>query len=227
MINHIQAHQTLKQIVADALADASEHSAGPAVAQAAQQVAARAVAVWQRKLRDGQSDPVSRGAALGALVDLSDRCDMAALDPAAQALASDWEPEALALLGTLPVGGLGDALAGLLALARHALERSGGFVQGLDGLVQNLDDSDFVLALPAMRGAFSWLPARERGQFAQQVAALHGKGQGGDWRQLLARLPSEDNVLALAAAQRDERAAIARLRHWGAWPGDDTQKEGA
>ena len=224
---HIHAHQTLKHIVADALADAGEHSASPAVAQAAQQVAARAVAVWQRKLRDGQSDPVSRGAALGALVDLADRCDMAALDPAAQALASDWEVQALGLLGTLPVGGLGDALAGLLALARHALERSSGFVQGLDGLVQNLDDSEFVLALPAMRGAFSWLPARERGQFAQQVAALHGKGQGGDWRQLLARLPSEDNVLALAAAQRDERAAIARLMHWGAWPNDDTHKEGA
>jgi hypothetical protein len=243
---HIHAHQTIKQIVADALADAADlapavpvapaaaaalapsqpgaGAAAPSAAvQAAQQVAARAVAVWQRKLRDGQSDPVSRGAALGALVDLSDRCDMAVLDRAAQALTSDWEVQALALLGTLPVGGLGDALAGLLALARHALERSANFVQGLDELVQHLDDGDFVLALPAMRGAFSWLPARERGQFAQQVAALHGKGQGGDWRQLLARLPSEDKVLALAEAQRDERAAVARLMHWGAWPSDEAE----
>ncbi|ARU04957.1 hypothetical protein CCO03_09935 [Comamonas serinivorans] len=239
MTAHIQAHATLKQIVADALADAAPALRGAqgawpvgtspapaaalpaaadhALAQAAQQLAARAVAVWQRKLRDGQSDPVSRGAALGALVDLADRFDMGAVDGRAQAVAQDWEQQALALLGTLPMGGLGDALAGLLALARHALERSAGFVQGLDGLVQNLDDGDFVLALPALRGAFSWLPTRERGEFAQQVAALHGKGQGGDWRQLLARLPSEAGVLALAEAQRDERAAIARLRHWGAW----------
>jgi hypothetical protein len=177
------------------------------------------VAVWQRKLRDAQSDPVSRGAALGALVSLADRFDMGAIDAGASG-SQDWAEQALALLGALPTGALGDALAGLLALARHALERSAGFVQGLDGLVQGLSDHDFVLALPAMRGAFAWLPARERGQFAQQVAGLHGKDGPGDWRQLLARLPSDGDALAQAQAMRDEAAALARLRHWGVWETD-------
>jgi hypothetical protein len=223
MTAHIQAHLTLRQMVADALADGAADLAGDGASsqttEAAHRLAARAVAVWQRKLRDAQSDPVSRGAALGALVSLADRFDMGAIDAGASG-SQDWAEQALALLGALPTGALGDALAGLLALARHALERSAGFVQGLDGLVQGLSDHDFVLALPAMRGAFAWLPARERGQFAQQVAGLHGKDGPGDWRQLLARLPSDGDALAQAQAMRDEAAALARLRHWGVWETD-------
>ena len=215
---HIQAHLTLKQIVADALADAAEFTQ-PHEVRAAQQLAARAVAVWQRKLLDAQSDPVSRGAALGALVALADRFEVPTLG-APNADASDWEAQAMGLLAAMPLAGLGDALAGLLALARLALERSPSFVGGLDGLVQGMNDHDFVLALPAMRGAFSWLPSRERGQFAQQVAGLHGKSGASDWRQLIARLPSEEGALELAKAGRDERAAVARLQHWGIWLGD-------
>ncbi|WP_416050666.1 DUF5682 family protein [Cupriavidus basilensis] len=168
----------------------------------------RALAVWRRKARDPQAAAASRGAALGALASLD--------EPAAPQDGCGDDNSiagALRLLAGLPPASIGDALAGLLALARDVLTDAGGFASGLDGLLQQLDDEAFVQALPAMRMAFAWLPPAERGALARQVLALRG-GEAYGERSLTAPLGAHDPV-DIAAARLLEAAVTARLRYWG------------
>nr|WP_308605901.1 DUF5682 family protein [Massilia sp. DJPM01] len=163
--------------------------------------ALRALAVCRRVAASADAAPVSRGAALGLL------------------LASDADPDggdlASELLASLPPSMVGDALAGLLALARQCLCEDARFVRALDALVRTLDDADFVLALPAMRAAFTWLPTQERGALAADVLKLHGAGHRSQ-RSLTGRLATAPELLARHDAL--ERAAIERLAIWGIAP---------
>lgn len=162
----------------------------------------RVVAVLARKAADTAGDPASRGAALGALVSLD--------EPLGQ--------HPLALLAGLSATHLGDALAGLIALARQELLTDSGFVAGLDRTVTSLDGHAFVGALPALRGAFAWLPPRERGELARRVLAHHGH-EGLSARTLTARTPFDP--VAIATATRTEADLVSTLRTWGAWPAED------
>ncbi|WP_278184953.1 DUF5682 family protein [Mycobacterium talmoniae] len=160
----------------------------------------RIVAVLDRKARCAQSDPASRGAALGALISVADT------------VAAPAElPSPVQVLGSVNTARLGDALAGLLALAREELTVAEDFLVGLDALIRGLGDADFVGALPALRAAFGWLPPRERGELAEAVLALHG-ATGLSRRSLTGRLALDPQVLAAAAAA--EHAAVARLQPW-------------
>nr|WP_229504940.1 DUF5682 family protein [Massilia mucilaginosa] len=163
--------------------------------------ALRALAVCRRVAASMDAAPVSRGAALGLLL-ASDA------DPDAGTLASE-------LLASLPPAMVGDALAGLLALARQSLCQDARFVKALDALVRTLDDADFVLALPAMRAAFTWLPTQERGALAGDVLKLHDAGHRSQ-RSLTGRLATAPALLARHDAL--ERAAIERLAIWGIAP---------
>ncbi|GHU07325.1 hypothetical protein FACS1894158_15460 [Betaproteobacteria bacterium] len=186
---HLRGHLALRQITSDTLANA----ANPTAIEPA-----RALAVWQRKAADAASAPLSRGAALGATLHLSAR---------------SAQDDALQLLRALPVSGLGDALSGLLALAREALLAEPDFAAGLDAIVRALDNADFVTALPAMRDAFSWLPARERGALAEQILTLHDATHLSP-RALTARL-QEVGPEDAARARLAEDAASRRLTEWG------------
>ncbi len=160
----------------------------------------RLLAVLARKARDAAADPLSRGAAIGALYTLDSDNSQRELT------------EALQLLGTLAPARLGDALSGLVALAREALAHEPAFIAGLDALVQALDQDEFVLAMPAIRGAFSWLPPRERGALARQVLRLH-KAEHLSQRALTQALalPAE----TLAQNQLLERRCRERLARFG------------
>jgi hypothetical protein len=194
---HLHGHIALRQIVRDALAEREEAGQGAMIE------VARALAVWQRKAVCAQSAPVSRGAALGAAYSLSGRMPTHGAGVA----------EALGLLQTLPAAALGDALAGLLALARESLAAEPAFTAGMDALVQSLDGPAFVQALPALRAAFAWLPPQERGALADQVLALHG---GALPRGALTRLHAgEATPEAQAHAQEVEAAVARRLAAWG------------
>lgn len=108
---------------------------------------------------------------------------------------------------------MGDALSGLIALARHQLTQDITFVDGLNQLVSALDDEDFLLALPAMRGAFAWLPPRERGEFARQILELHQASHlpiSSLNREITAATPQE-----IAAMQQAEKRALEILGQWG------------
>jgi hypothetical protein len=163
----------------------------------------RALAVCRRVAANADAAPLSRGAALGLLL----ACDP---DPdlAGASLAST-------LLASLAPSLVGDALAGLLALARQYLCDDARFVSALDALVRALDDADFVLALPAMRAAFAWLPTQERAALATDVLKLHD-ASGRSRRSLTGRLAEAPALLARHDAL--ERAAIDRLGTWGIAP---------
>lgn len=156
----------------------------------------RACAVWQRKAAQPEADPASRGAALGALI----RTRQHAGD------------DALALLAGMPPGTLGDALAGLLALAREQLAHSEAFIAGLDRLLQGLDDDAFIRALPGLRNALGWLPTLERARLADAVLELHNASHL-PRRRLTAPLAADAE--AIAGAGRTERQALAQLAQWG------------
>jgi hypothetical protein len=127
--------------------------------------------------------------------------------------ASDDVVQSLQLLASLPPSRIGDALAGLVALARDALAHEPAFVTGLDGVVQALDDGDFVLALPAMRAAFAWLPARERGELAQQVLRVHDAEHLS--RRALTQPLQGGSPEAIATASLIEQRVLDLLAVWG------------
>lgn len=196
---HIAAFQAIRLVTRDLLAlpDVDRNMLFPALE------ADRALTVWQRKSSAPDADPLSRGAALGALVSLNDT------HPDTASLIA----QPLALLATLAANKMGDALSGLIALARHQLIQDLTFVDGLNRMVAALDDEDFLLALPAMRGAFSWLPPRERGEFARQILELHQAGHlpaSSLNREITSAAPQE-----IAAMQQAEKRALEILGQWG------------
>ncbi|QBC45924.1 DUF5682 family protein [Iodobacter fluviatilis] len=202
--DHLVTWQALRHLIRDALALNN--------AELSQLPHARALAIWQRKAAHLQAAALSRGAALGCLLSVN------------QYAAQDDDrvlDQAIALLATLTAAHLGDALQGLLALARHELAENPRFIQALDALIGQLDDLDFVLALPAMRAAFSWLPSRERGTLARLVLTqqgVHGVSAG----ELVARFHIDP--VALAKQQLLEQQAMQRLRHWGLCLAPDDKK---
>ncbi|MGE8215158.1 MAG: DUF5682 family protein [Stenotrophomonas maltophilia] len=200
---HLRGHLALRQILTGRLAD-DEHGDPAALAIAP----ARALAVWQRKLANPQAAAVSRGASLGALVGLRERVGVAT---------TSFADEAMALLQGLAPAHVGDALAGLLALARDRLASEPAFTAALDGLIQALQAEDFILALPALRGAFAWLPARERGALATRMLALHGAAHLSG-RVLTAPVPGQASADALARATQRETTALDALARWGITP---------
>ena len=194
-VDHLRAMAALRDIARDALA-------GDA-AGALEIEPARALAVLRRKAADAESDPLGRGAALGALYSL----DAAGADPGGVAV------DPLDLLSSLTPARIGDALSGLVALAREVLVHEPVFVAGLDRLVQGLDDADFVLALPAMREAFAWLPTRERGGLARSVLQHHDAAHL-PHSALTAGLHGVPAEAVAAAAAAEARVAQA-LAEWG------------
>ncbi|WP_311222164.1 MULTISPECIES: DUF5682 family protein [unclassified Acidovorax] len=203
--DHLQGHIALRRIVADEVADAEAAVGSGRPDHAALGIEpARAVAVWQRKAADAAAAPVSRGAALGASLSLAAR----GVDSGANVA------DAMALLGAMPAPVLGDALTGLLALARETLSSEPAFAAGMDRRVQALDNADFVQALPSLRAAFAWLPPQERGALADQVLGLHG-AQGVSRRALTQPFAAGNSSQAWAAAHAAEASALAALQAWG------------
>lgn len=194
-LDHIETFLALQ-----AVASTGRHNTGIA---APTPDPARAVAVWQRKLADPLAAALSRGAALGAIAGSG-----AGGEPATV-------PHALALLRTLAPEQLGDALTGLLALARDQLAQQPQFIAGLDAMVVALDAADFMLALPAMRSAFAWLPPAERGALADAVLVLH-QAQQSSAQTLVAPLAGIADHAERAALI--ESAALQKLAVWGITP---------
>ncbi|MFJ5707360.1 DUF5682 family protein [Streptomyces sp. NPDC093105] len=101
---------------------------------------------------------------------------------------------------------LGDWLAGLFAVAREevAAERAdgdpGALVGVLDDLVVAMSDTDFLVALPALREAFAWFPPTERERIAARL--IERRGLRGSARALL-RTPADPLALARARALED------------------------
>ncbi|MCL2850606.1 MAG: DUF5682 family protein [Micrococcales bacterium] len=116
---------------------------------------AEVVAAMGRLAGDRDVPPDLRGAALGVLVSLGERADpvMSLRAMAGPTTAGDW-------------------LAGLFAVARDDVADL--LLDDLDHVLAGYDPHQFLLALPALRGAFAYLPPRERARLAERLMAARG-----------------------------------------------------
>ncbi|MFD5827915.1 DUF5682 family protein [Lentzea sp. NPDC060358] len=129
-----------------------------------------------RVSNDVQAPPDLRGAALGLAWTLG------------------TQPDVRKVRG---VEALGDWLAGLFAVAREEVLASPDLVGVLDDQVSAMTEDEFLVALPALRLAFSYFPPRERETIAATV--LDHRGVGGSARGVT-KLTADPMVVAEAMA---------------------------
>lgn len=127
----------------------------------------RAAAVMERRAADSQAPPALRGAAIGFLWSLGLFADeaeaQARAERAVRGAARPESPESF-----------GDFLAGLFVLAREEVLRAEGLVTAVDTALCGFGREGFLIALPALRLAFSFFPPLEREAIARLVLTLHG-----------------------------------------------------
>ena len=157
-----------------------------------------AVALLERRSQAIHAPALDRGAALGALMRLE--------HPNASAEA------ALTMLAQLSPAQSGEALQGLLALARHQLACQPTFIAGFSSHLNQLSDADFINALPDLRAAMAWLPPRERGTLAHQVLEHYQLAQ---LPVSALQMPLHCPPQAIAHHQQLEQQALASLQNWG------------
>lgn len=156
---------------------------------------------FERILANRDAPPALAGAALGWLVSLGYE-DAAASAPG--------RIKACALPENL-----GDFLGGLFALARENMRDAGRALDAVDGLVAGWTDSEFLAALPAMRGAFAWFPPREREALARGILRRAGETESDaetkaiDWMRQSAPIASQAEAMEL------EARALERLARFG------------
>ncbi|QGU87672.1 DUF5682 family protein [Erwinia sorbitola] len=160
----------------------------------------RALAVLERRFCAADASALSRGAALGALI----RLEHASAD--AQA--------AIMLLEGLPAARLGEALHGLIALARHQLASHPAFIAGFNRQLEQLADDEFIAALPDLRAAMAWLPPRERKALARQVLE-HFQISHLPEHLLQQPLPEACSAALYLRHQQQEQRTADQLRAWG------------
>lgn len=128
--------------------------------------AARVLATLARLARSAARPPALRGAALAVVF-------------VHEALGDDAHDEVLAITRSMPPrDALGDFLYGLFSGARALATGSDAIVRAVHAALGSLGDEDFLVALPQLRSAFGWFPARERGALAAHVATLLGLDGG-------------------------------------------------
>jgi hypothetical protein len=115
--------------------------------------------VMARVESDPHQAPVIRGGAVGALWTLN---------------AADAEQVLKDMRMFADPSHLGDFLTGVFALAREAAQRHPELLRSIKDLVSGYGDEDFLVALPALRLAFTYFTPREKHYLASH---LFGPGQ--------------------------------------------------
>jgi hypothetical protein len=147
-----------------ALRDTLRHAGRPVPSGGLALDRTRTLAVMERAATDKTVAPALRGAALGFLW-----ASGGFVDPGRA------EERAIhALRGAATPKTIGDFLVGLFALAREQVLEARGLVAALDDALAALDRASFLVALPALRLAFSWFPPAEKERLAETVLALLG-----------------------------------------------------
>lgn len=185
---HLHSWQTLCHI----LRDIHSGSVIPLISLNAAQ------ALLERRVVAPDAAPLDRGAAIGVLLRLE--------HPAAT------PQTALAMLSQLSPQQLGEAVHGMLALARHQLACQPAFITGFSGLLAQLAEDDFILALPDLRAAMAWLPPRERGALARQILDHYHMTM---LPTHMLQMPVPCSPEQFISHQQLEQQAFAALRHWG------------
>ncbi|MGI5177455.1 DUF5682 family protein [Dactylosporangium sp. CA-152071] len=160
-----------------------------------------ALAVMRRVAEDRESPPDLRGAAFGFCWSVD------TTDPEEQG--SGWEDPVRAVRGAAAPGTAGDWLAGLFAVAREEVLHAPRVLDVLDDLISGMGEAEFLIALPALRQAFTYFPPRERETVAGHLLAR--RGLGGSPRSLLRRR-STDPAFVAAALELEARVDAALTR---------------
>lgn len=160
-----------------------------------------ALAVMRRVAEDRESPPDLRGAAFGFCWSVD------TTDP--EEKGSGWEDPVRAVRGAAAPGTAGDWLAGLFAVAREEVLHAPRVLDVLDDLISGMGEAEFLIALPALRQAFTYFPPRERETVAGHLLAR--RGLGGSPRSLLRRR-STDPAFVAAALELEARVDAALTR---------------
>ena len=123
---------------------------------------ARAHAVCERRIVDAETPPALRGAALGLLWSTRPQ-------------ESDEARAVSVMKASARATTVGDFLAGLFMLAREEVMRSTELLGAIDTALTTMVKDEFMIALPAVRQAFSYFPPRERLTIAEGVLARFAK----------------------------------------------------
>lgn len=150
---------------AQRLAEIDASAALPALAQGAASPLARSLA---RIAQRPSAPPSLRGAALGAAYQLG------SLDHSSQHAHTRDAVLLQIAKAQSPRDQLGDFLFGLFAIARSCLSEQRALVAAIHQALEGMSTEDFLVALPQLRGAFTWFPPRERAKLAEHAAALLG-----------------------------------------------------
>lgn len=164
--------------------------------------AAFASATLGRCVGNPQSPPALAGAALGFRIALAE--DALDNQTVAVQIRRHSLPECL-----------GDFLGGLLALAREQVGQADGVLTAIDEWVCGWSAEEFLIALPAMRGAFAWLPPRERERIAQVLLRQAGFDEVHIQTEALAWMRLHVQPRDQARALVREQHAVERLRRHG------------
>jgi hypothetical protein len=168
----------------------------------------RAAGVMSRRAIDIEAPPAIRGAAVGFLWSVG-------------GYESDEAAEIHALGGfraVARVASLGDFLTGLFSLAREEVIRSKSLLSSIDSTLSGMGADDFLIALPALRLAFSFFPPREREQMAKLVLQIHtGSSSDADARAFL-KVQVPASVVAQGVALELEVDRVMKL--YGLHPGE-------
>lgn len=106
-----------------------------------------------------------------------------------------------------PKEALGDFLNGLFACARETLQRDDEILHGIHEAITGLVVEDFLDALPALRGAFSWFTPKERQKLALSLASHLGLSQTAtQMMQIQIAKPVNDETLLIQAKQIEAKA---------------------
>ncbi len=111
---------------------------------------------------------------------------------------------------------LGDFLAGLFALAREEIAADLPVIDAVSDMVGDWSEAEFLVALPALRGAFAFFPPREREKLAHVILRAHGRGaaqaeiEAMQWMRQRTSAQTQAAALALEAvvARRLSRAGL-------------------
>jgi Family of unknown function (DUF5682) len=110
---------------------------------------------------------------------------------------------------------LGDYLFGLFALARGSARSEPRIAQAIHLALDSMSTNDFLVALPQLRGAFSWFPPRERGQLALHVAQLLNLPTGVSTASQSALLTRPIDVDTMVLAKQVEAMVDAWIGQYG------------
>ena len=125
--------------------------------------------VWGRRAASALAPAAVRGACLGALW-----TSAPLIETATGAPPRDYRKATSDVLRGMPNARLGDLLAGLLALAREAIQEP-DLLALVDGRLASLEEHDFLTLLPALRRAFAYFPPDERRGLARTLLSKHSR----------------------------------------------------